>query len=554
MARTSRAEKRELIDIDQEFLAREAASDAEGLAGKVAQALVGAIKAVRCYEAGHRNIRAARQKLQALLAPYLDRYDILVLEVGATTFAGEGRVLYACEEVKGSVPFLFYQDGIRELHLLRGLDEKELDAFLSLIARAGAVNNLEDDLVTLLWEREFPHLDFLAVDSYLDEMAVTTCETAEELRAHLPAEPPAHQVEVALGEEGEEFPPLPADKALYRLTPEELARLQREAQALSSPEVVLAGVWLLLDMLPLAPGPEVFAAEIAQVQQQLDTLCGAGAYRLVGEALLRIGAAPALRQALAGIDAAQWREILRSAARGQPAEAEARLAQLLLLQPAHTLPAIARLLADAGGPRVLEAGLLAAARANLDAVLFFLEGETGATIRPFLRVLGEVGGPRAGRALGMVLGHRDAGMRIEAATALAKIASESAWRAIAGLLADADETVRCRAAALLGETGGAIARDALLAVAAAPAFRHRSPEEARVCLIALGHCGGPGVVEALRRLMRVGGWRNRRTLAIIRQCARQALAELEPVTPPARGLRQFLGGLWAARPARRETE
>ena len=190
-------------------------------------------------------------------------------------------------------------------------------------------------------------------------------------------------------------------------------------------------------------------------------------------------------------------------------------------------------------------------RTNLDAVLCFLEGYTGAQVRAFARVLGEVGAPRAVRYLVAALGHRNAGLRMEAVAALAKIGGEPAWRAIAGLLVDADETVRCRAAYFLGETGGEIARNALLLIVTAPGFRRRSPEEARVFITALSGCGGPQVTAALQQLARAGGWLDRRTTAVIRQCARQALAVLEPAAaPPARSARQLLGGLFSARPHR----
>jgi HEAT repeat protein len=73
-----------------------------------------------------------------------------------------------------SIPWLFYKDGIRELQFRTGFEDNELLILLSLMQRARLASAEDDDLLTLLWEHDFAHLQYKYVE--LGAMAGTALE------------------------------------------------------------------------------------------------------------------------------------------------------------------------------------------------------------------------------------------------------------------------------------------------------------------------------------------------------------------------------------------
>ena len=70
--------------------------------------------------------------------------------------------------MKESLAFLFYRDGIREIRFHKGLEAREVYDFLSIVRKSDLVNRMEDDLVTLLWEKDFSHISFTSLDDFLE--------------------------------------------------------------------------------------------------------------------------------------------------------------------------------------------------------------------------------------------------------------------------------------------------------------------------------------------------------------------------------------------------
>ena len=50
-----------------------------------------------------------------------------------------------------SLSWLFFKDGVRELTLLKGFEDKEVIALLNILQRARKASPDEDDLLTMLW-------------------------------------------------------------------------------------------------------------------------------------------------------------------------------------------------------------------------------------------------------------------------------------------------------------------------------------------------------------------------------------------------------------------
>jgi hypothetical protein len=108
-------------------------------------------------------------------------FDSFSLQVGEYQLFFRGKVVYDSQDVKESLAFAFYKDGIREIRFFQGLAFKEIVDFLNIVRKSDSVNRLEDDLVTLLWERDFSHIAITTVDDLSDGSSIVVPATEEEL-------------------------------------------------------------------------------------------------------------------------------------------------------------------------------------------------------------------------------------------------------------------------------------------------------------------------------------------------------------------------------------
>src|SRR3954462_3386597 len=129
------------------------------------KAFVKAVRATQMYLPNNpmhaRSIDAVREAFNAVW----QHTDELVLQVIETRLEGEGRiVLDEGERTSDNVAWLLYKDGIRELTMLKGFELEELTVFFNLLQRVRKATDDDDDLLTLMWEREFADLQYRYVD------------------------------------------------------------------------------------------------------------------------------------------------------------------------------------------------------------------------------------------------------------------------------------------------------------------------------------------------------------------------------------------------------
>ena len=83
------------------------------------------------------------------------------------SFTAGGVPVWEPDTPNDRVPYQLFADGIRIVTIMPGLTRQELDAFLRLVMRDRARELApEDDFVTLLWEADFEHVTYQAIDSF----------------------------------------------------------------------------------------------------------------------------------------------------------------------------------------------------------------------------------------------------------------------------------------------------------------------------------------------------------------------------------------------------
>ena len=125
------------------------------------------IKAFRIYPPENPSLTGFRDLLFRKFQSFLKQYHVFWFKIGEYDFTFNNRALYENKDLKASLAFFLYKDGLREFRFLEGLEEWEIQGFLDIIKRGDQVSKMEDDLVTLIWERDFIHITYQATDEYL---------------------------------------------------------------------------------------------------------------------------------------------------------------------------------------------------------------------------------------------------------------------------------------------------------------------------------------------------------------------------------------------------
>lgn len=137
-------------------------------AKSLVQLLVKALKSLLLYPENNPIPREFKRKLQQSFCDFLDSNEELRLEVKHSQLLYQGRMVYEDQDREEGIAYALHRDGVRELIFIKGLEHEELTHFLEALELCLKSTDLEDDLVTLLWEKDFDHIKYLVVDDLLD--------------------------------------------------------------------------------------------------------------------------------------------------------------------------------------------------------------------------------------------------------------------------------------------------------------------------------------------------------------------------------------------------
>ena len=478
------------------------------------------------------------EQLRTSFAPVWRETDTLVLQVTETELLWQATpVLVETEKASDSLPWLFYKDGVREIEFMRGFEDAELTTFLEVIQRVRRSSADEDDLLTLLWERDFAHLRYKYVDVGPDGMTmdeyVSQRRPLEVVEGNEPGDEAPTSGIVSL----EDF-----DATLYFLDEREVEYLRNAVRDEYAADLRTNVVAILLDVFETQRASWVRDEVCTIVDSMLVHLLSAGQFRSVAY-LVQEAAVSATRAQ--GLDDAHRDRLLTLPDRlSEPAA----LTQMLeSLDGAAPLPPVAELATVfeqlRGGALSTLLGWLH--RTNNAQLRTLLEAATdrlaAANTGELARVI--VSGERAARleairraaslrtaaavpALGKSLDDADDGVRLAAVLALAEIGSPGALQNLERGVDDANRDVRIAATRALGLR---TYRPALARVDAA--LRGRGMKDAdlteRMALFeTYGSLCGDGGVEFLDGILNARGFLGRREDSGVRACAAVALGRI----------------------------
>jgi hypothetical protein len=533
------------------------------LARDLTSSFVKAIKAFRFYPPDNPTLKGFRDQLLRKFQFFLNKHNSFTLQIGEYDFSFGGKVLYENRDVKASLAFLFYKDGLRELRFMKGLEEWEVEGLLNIIKRSDNINQLEDDLVTLIWEKDFVHIGYLATDEFLEDNPIPIPEDVGQFRKQLVFSSPAHHVNVDLFEEEAEEGldldriltktaegPLPfvSNRDAYALTPGELEGLRKEVEAETHSLFVFNVIDILFEILALEKNPESYANAIHYFNKILDALVSLGDFQKASDLLKRFYIVyktyelkdwqkEAIQKFILGVGETSRVDLIgKVVSREEGVRLEDLHNYLILLQKNSIQPLIKLLgeLKNSKTRRVVCDSLSEIGKNAIELITPFIEDKRWFLVRNIVYILGRIGKEQAFPYIQKTFNHGEIRVRRESVQALGLIGGSKAVGLLIKALGDVDVRLRAMAAINLGKVGKTAGLASLLEVVQSKEFPKRSPSEIKAFFDAIGMVGSSEATPVLQEILERKSLFGRGKIDEIRNNAANALAMIG--TPDARAI------------------
>lgn len=132
------------------------------------QTLLNAKKMVNLYQKNNPMYTKAIDNLYTKAVDIFQQTGDIVLKIEPQTLFSNGEQVYSGQEQHDNFAFLFFKEGLRELTFKKGATKEELEDFLGIISLDDKAL-LDNDIVSLLWDRNFQNIKHVVDDGVFAE-------------------------------------------------------------------------------------------------------------------------------------------------------------------------------------------------------------------------------------------------------------------------------------------------------------------------------------------------------------------------------------------------
>jgi hypothetical protein len=533
----------------------EGAGDGEGVdpeevksARLVLQQLVKTCKTFKIYLPNNPIHQKFVDELVEKIDSHLQDFSSLRLRVQQFQLLCSGQPVYENLNQLESVAFKLFVDGVRELSFLPGITKEEMIAFLEILGREDGGQALDDDIVTLLWEKHLTHIQYYVVDDLRGEIELEECKemrvspiTPQKLQA-LRAQEASQDLTKLAAPRGIEI----ASLHTFKLTEEEIGRIKEQTRQEENLDMVAEMEGILFDIVRIEREPVVFSEILGMMDHILESLMIRGDfkhargiiefYREMAETSkglpepLLAEVQNSLLQACHPKRILMLEPILDASGR----ETLEEFTSLMALLGTEALPSVIELLGKANQMktrRFLCDLLVEVGKGDIDYLASRLNDGRWYLIRNLVYVLGKIGDPRIVENLSRLIGHSHLQVRRAAFHALNAIEDPRAEKLLVRFISDADESNRISAVKSLGRRKVKEALAPLLEILSSKEFPARALSEKEGIFEAVGQIGGGAMVPHLQRFL-AGKWSLFRDVKL-EETAGCAAAALQKIGTPS---------------------
>jgi hypothetical protein len=537
------------MDISEEKVIDEKVKSTKALVQNFLQTL----KGFRLYEANHPILSKFLDKLRSDFDHYFDEFDSFSLQVGEHRLYYRGKIVYENQDIKESLAFVFYKDGIRELQFSKGLEFKELVDFLNIVRKSDFLNRMEDDLVTLLWEKDFSHITFTTVDDFLEGSGLFVPVTEEDLIKRSEYRGSWEEwLQEKADEEQAESPQAPAPEGLEQvinptpgqslvqacqLTPKEREVIQQEVQQEQQPEYLYILINNLIEiLLHLGEDTDAYENMISYFDRIIEYLLE---QKEMGKAVallknlsdtmdsmvLKDKQIFAVRRILEKSSSSHNIELLGKVMKGDGEVQATPILQYLQYLTKLAIEPLCLLLGELESGKWRKAicdQLVELSREEIQPLSEFLSDHNPIIVHHILYILGKIGHPSTVKYLGNLVTHKDMKVREETLQVLNKF-GEKGKDLVQKFLKDSVSEIRGKSAIILARNAKFEAVKPLMEIVLSEEFYKRDYEEKTSFFRALGETGSKEAIPILKKIAKKRRWFQKAKWDEMRQCATNTL-------------------------------
>jgi HEAT repeat protein len=487
------------------------------LATDVLLSVVKTSKGFRMYLPNNPLLTRFVGELKERLGRYLAEYGDLRLEIDQFELRCKGKAVYENSDPKESMAFRMFSDGIRYLIISEGIEEHELCTFLDIVGK-DCLGDLDDDIVTLLWEKDLPHLSYILTDDFIDFDSETTGSAA----------PRAQQEQIkkiyqSIPAESAPVPPLLIPQQIITLSDEEAEWLSKTRDGEGAKKPLHEVVQILMAILAGETDQEMYRDFIDIMTKLTEDLVNADEIRyslnlmvFMSNLSRNVATSPSHRQmaltALTGIISTKTIEILAHIVDTTDQMTPEELLEFLRLLGKPFLGKICDLLGFVEKMKMRKVVIQALIELGADTPEIFypyLNDQRWFVVRNMLFILGKIPGARVFDQIAAQISHREPAVRKEVFACMERSSDARAKSYLLRFLRDESAAIRVRALQTLANNGSTFALKPIMAITSSDQFAERDTAEKKVTYESLGTLGGEQLLPHFREMLTKKYWFNK---------------------------------------------
>jgi HEAT repeat protein len=142
----------------------------------ILQNIIKAKKNLRMYPENNPIYVKTLQDSYSRFKDFFEYRDSLTLKIKQNSIYFDSEQLYYNPEKEDNLALFFFKDGLREIIFNKGLLQNELEEFLKIVALDFDRETVDDDVVTLLWEKDFQNIQYVVEEGFLVDLDIEEFE------------------------------------------------------------------------------------------------------------------------------------------------------------------------------------------------------------------------------------------------------------------------------------------------------------------------------------------------------------------------------------------
>lgn len=416
------------------------------IASDIFKAMTKTLKTFKAYLPNNPIYQKFAAELLEKFNSFFDINDTLPLAVEQFSLLFNGKKVFHNEERTDNIALMLFVDNIRELCFYKGITLDELISFVNVFKVVSEKQNLEDDIVTLLWEKNIEHISYSVSEGFIEEGLSVENDLLMEEGGDERTPLGATYIDIVMA-------PSVLDFKVDPVSDSEMEALQLEMQRLEGDSLLSEAAELFLELMTTEKDIEGFRELARNVGKVIDITVDKNS---IGEAVEIIGRLRAISETESTsehkkiidnvIDGAGSKDNIRKLFAGDEKPGNVQ-AYLLLLNKNAISPLLNILgeLEDRKGRKDLCNILSAIGKQAIAEFESGMYDDRWYLVRNTLMILGIIKEPAAVKYIEGALHHPELRVRKEAVKALESIGSEEVKVPLMTALKDNDAAVRTSA-------------------------------------------------------------------------------------------------------------